>query len=216
MNNVEIEGKFDANTPRAFWRAKQFLKKVNPHLQQQQLHIKDVYLDHPNRDLANQKIALRVRNTDGKWEATFKTRTEIKNGKAVRREVSLPLPNVKNLAQALAALNRKKYWQGMDVKGLCAQFTIVNKRSVLDLNYDGAKLEIALDNFIIRVQKQQIKRKEIEIEIKQGAPKKLDKFLRIFKRETQLQTAKISKVKTAEKFLKLIKKQNLSSRKEKI
>jgi len=206
MRNLEIECKLDANVPRAFGRARQFLKKLDLQLVPQNLCIRDHYLDSASRELAAQAVAFRVRNTDGKWEATFKTRTEIKNGKAVRREETLPLPDVRNLAQALEVLNQKKKWKGIKVTGLTVQFAIFNKRQIFSLDYEDSKLEIALDNFKICVGKKQLKKKEIEIELKCGSAKKLDQFVRIFKQQTQLQTAKISKVKTAEMFLSSLKK----------
>lgn len=206
MRNLEIECKLNANTPRAFWRARRFLKKLNPPLVSQHLCIQDNYLDYPTRDLAAQKVALRVRNTDGKWEATFKTRTEIKNGKAVRREETLSLPKVQNLEQALEVLNQKKKWKGIKLTGLTVQFSILNKREIFSLDFEHAKLEIALDDFKICAQRKQLKRKEIEIELKRGDAQKLDEFVRIFKQQTRLQTAKISKVKTAEMFLSSLKK----------
>ena len=206
MRNLEIECKLDANTPRAFWRARQFLKKLNPQLAPENLCIQDNYLDDSARNLAARKIALRVRNTDGRWETTFKTRTEIKNGKAVRREETLPLPQVRNLAQALETLNQKKKWKSIKLTGLTVQFSILNKRTVFSMDYEGASLEIALDDFKICAQRKQLKKKEIEIELKQGNAQQLDRFVKIFKQQTLLQTAKISKVKTAEKFLNSLKK----------
>lgn len=203
MKNLEIESKLDANSPRAFARAKQFLKKINPALMPKTLHIEDVYLDHPAGDLARAKIAFRVRNTDGKWEATFKTRTEIKNGKAVRREATLPLPGVHRLAQALTYLEQKKTWKKIVLHGLTPRFKIINKRQVCELKEGAALLEIALDDVTICANGRQLKMKEIEIELKRGSAKMLDRFVQLFKQKTQLQNAKISKVKTAEMFLNL-------------
>ena len=108
MKHMEIEYKWDANTPRAFARAHHALTDLCGPLTPHMLHIRDTYLDDAKQSLAKQLIALRVRNTDGKWEATFKTRTQIKNGKAVRQEETLPLPNVKNFSQALRTLAQKK------------------------------------------------------------------------------------------------------------
>ena len=203
MRNLEIESKLDANTPRAFARAAQFLKQLNPALTPKTLHIQDVYLDHFAGDLAREKIALRVRNTDGKWEATFKTRTEIKNGKATRQEATLPLPHVHTLAQALTYLEKKKTWKNISLVGLKARFKIINKRKIYLLDKGTATLEIALDDVTICASGRQLKMKEIEIELKRGSAKILDRVVQLFKQQTQLQNAKISKVKTAEMFLNL-------------
>ena len=88
----------------AFEKVQRFLAALPGVKRAKTLKIRDVYLEHVGCDLAAQHIALRVRNTDGKWETTFKTRTQIQNGKAVRREETLALTGVKNLKQALAQL----------------------------------------------------------------------------------------------------------------
>ncbi|MBP5403830.1 MAG: CYTH domain-containing protein [Elusimicrobiaceae bacterium] len=206
MKHLEIECKWDANTPRAFARARQFVAQLNSKVIFQTLRIKDVYLDHANRDLSSQKIALRVRNTAGKWEATFKSRSEIKNGKAVRREETRPLPGVKNVRQALRLLAQQKKWKGINTTGLCAQFALVNKRQLCMFSYDGAQLEMALDDVTIYVAGRQVKFKEIEVELKSGKPTALENFAHAFSDATQLKPAQISKVKTAETFLKFWKK----------
>ncbi len=206
MKNLEIECKFDANVRGAFVRATHFLRVLNPAISARILPIQDTYLDHISRDLSSQKIALRVRNTGGNWEATFKTRTEIINGKAVRREETLPLVHTTTLAEALKELARKGRWQKIDVTQLVPQFVISNKRSVFNLSYQGALLEIALDNFAILVAGRKLTSKEIEIELKRGNEKSLEKFVQLFEAYTHLKRAKISKVKTAELLLRAFSK----------
>ena len=205
MKHLEIECKWDANTPRAFSRAQHFLKQLSPQVTSTKLKIKDTYLDRSTGDLAAQKIALRVRNVGAKWEATFKTRSEIKNGKAVRREETLPLPRVKNLAQALRTLAAQKKWCGIHTTGLEIKFTLANKRTLYSFIYDGAVLEMVLDDVTIYVLGRQVKFKEIEVELKRGKSEALDKFARVFSQQTKLKRAQISKVKTAEIFLRFWK-----------
>ena len=206
MKNLEIECKFDANTPRAFARASRAVAALAEVQQTQLLHLQDTYLDHSNRDLAAQKIALRLRNSDGKWEATYKTRTEIKRGKAVRSEENLALPQARTFEQALKILAHKKLWNKLDVTHLIVQFSIHNKRRIYLLKYDGALLEVALDNVTIYVAGRRLCFKEIEIELKRGMVEALDKFAHAFSACTQLEYATISKVKTAEILLGLWKK----------
>ena len=120
MPNIETEFKWDSNSPRAFARVLSAVRQV-PSVRlsaPRVLHICDTYLDTPERFFEQNKIAFRVRNTDGVWEATYKTRTEVKNGRAVRREESLPLPGIKNLAQALSFLADKKKWDKLPFTGL--------------------------------------------------------------------------------------------------
>lgn len=206
MKHMEIECKWDANSPRAFQRARKALTHLCGPLTPRVLHIRDTYLDDAKQSLAKQLIALRLRNTDGKWEATFKTRTQIKNGKAVRREETLALPNVKNFSQALLALTQKKNWQGLNTAALTPRFILANKRSVYEFNYQGARLEMALDKVTIYVLGRQVHLQEIELELKRGNSNALDQFAQQFCAQTKLAHAKISKVKTAELLCKLWKK----------
>lgn len=203
MKNVEIEYKLDANSPRAFEKVRRFLAAFPGGKRATELVIKDTYLDHASHDLAAQKIALRVRHTNGKWEVTFKTRTQIQNGKAIRREETLPLPGVKNLAQALAQLELKKKWKGLNVCGLVPQFSVGNKRTVYEVNFNRAMLELALDRVTILVAGRQLKMKEIEVELKRGQPKILEQFCKQLQQQTNLKTNQISKVKTAECLKKM-------------
>lgn len=206
MKHLEIECKWDGNSPRAFQRARKALTNLCGPITPRLLHIRDTYLDDAKQSLAKKLIALRVRNTDGKWEATFKTRTQIKNGKAVRREETLPLPNVKNFSQALRALTQKKSWQGLNTAALTPRFILANKRSVYEFNYQSARLEMALDKVTIYVLGRQVHLQEIELELKRGNSNALDQFAQQFCAQTKLAHAKISKVKTAELLCKLWKK----------
>ena len=206
MKHLEIECKWDANSPRAFARAKKALANLCGALSPKTLHIKDIYLDDAKHSLAKELIAFRVRNCDGKFEATFKTRTQLKNGKAVRREENLPLPGVKNSAQALRALAQKKMWQQIKTTGLTAQFVLTNKRTVYLFTYNNASLEMALDKVTIMVAGRRVHMQEIELELKKGNPKTLDQFAQHFCEQTKLTRATFSKVKTAEMLSKLWKK----------
>lgn len=206
MKHMEIEYKWDANAPRAFARAHQALTHLcgplTPHL----LHIRDTYLDDAKESLAKELIALRVRNTDGKWEATFKTRTQIKNGKAVRREETLALPNVKNFSQALRTLAQKKSWKGIRTASLAPRFALANKRSVYEFTYQGTRLEMVFDKVTMYVMGRRVHMQEIELELKRGNSKVLDQFATLFMQQTKLARTQISKVKTAELLRKLWKK----------
>lgn len=198
MKNMETEFKWDANVPRAFVRMLRAVNtsggKISPC---QNLKIKDVYLDHNDRSFEAQKIALRVRSTDGSFEATFKTRTETRNGKAVRREETLPLEKIKNLQQALKFLNRKKSWKGLAVDGLSPRFEIRNRRQSRRVLWDGAEFELSFDTCEILVCGRTLKMKEIELELKRGSVEKLDALCALLSRESGLKPMRCSKVKTA-------------------
>lgn len=201
-----MEYKWDANTPQAFVRAKRALHNLVKVKKTGVLHISDVYVDHADLQFAKQCVAFRVRNTEGKWEATFKTRTEVKNGKAVRREETLSLANVRTLQQALEQLSARKTWKGLDVKNLVTQFALKNKRTAYKFYVEKTRMEMALDEVTILVCGRQLKMKEIELELKQGRMENFEKFARLFAAQTGLLPMQMSKVKTAEVLLNLWKK----------
>lgn len=205
MPNIETEFKWESNSPRAFARVLSAVRQV-PSVRlsaPRVLHICDTYLDTPEHFFEQNKIAFRVRNTDGVWEATYKTRTEVKNGRAVRREESLPLPGIKNLAQALSFLADKKKWDKLPLTGLKMLFALRNKRTSYDILFNGVEAELSLDNFMICVCGRRVLMKEAELELKKGQPDTLDELARQITQASGLAYARVSKVKTATALLAL-------------
>ncbi len=206
MKHLETEFKWDANTPRAFSKmvaAVKAIPGVRLAATAQNLRILDTYLDDSTDPLSRQKIAFRVRCTDGAWEATFKTKTEIHNGKAVRREETLPLKGVHNLAEALHFLHAKKSWQGLALEGLRPLFRLANRRKVYDVEIKNSVLEMALDSCRIYVAGRIVQMKEIELELKQGTAADLEHLAGQLTDRTGLAYARVSKVKTAAALLSL-------------
>lgn len=201
---LEIEFKWEANFPRSFVRCLHALKQVGAKIgTPRTLQICDVYLDHPTRDFEQQKLAFRVRQVNTRWEATFKTRTELKNGRAVRREETCALPGVSTLPQALAYLHAKKSWKEINVQHLQPLFVIYNKRRVLRINWRGMQAELALDTCQLQVCGRRVFLKEIELELKKGAATLLEELVAQLTLHMQLPRARVSKVKTALCLLKL-------------
>ncbi len=202
--STEIEFKWEANVPRAFYKMQRavFASGVRV-LSVQHLKITDVYLDTPMCDFEKQKIAFRVRNTNQNWEATFKTRTEIVHGKAVRREETLKMPGVKSLAQALEFLRRKKTWKGLCVANLQPLFVLKNQRQIQEITWQKMQAELAFDTCEILVCGRRVYFKEIELELKKGATENFEKLAAQFTCASGLRQAQISKVKTALSLLNL-------------
>lgn len=205
MPNIETEFKWESNSPRAFARVLSAVRQV-PSVRlsaPRVLHICDTYLDTPEHFFEQNKIAFRVRNTDGVWEATYKTRTEVTNGRAVRREESLPLTGIKNLAQALSFLADKKKWDKLPLTGLKMLFALRNKRTSYDILFNGVEAELSLDNFMICVCGRRVLMKEAELELKKGQPDTFDGLARQITQASGLAYARVSKVKTATALLAL-------------
>jgi len=199
MKNLEIEYKWEANAPRAFAEMLKAVKnlKIVRLSRPQKLSICDVYLDHPDYSFEREELAFRVRNTGTQWEATFKTRTEIVDGRAMRREETLPLPGVKNAPEALEKLNQKKHWCGLNVTQLVPLFEIHNQRTIYQLTWRKNQAELALDNCMVHVCGRKVCFKEIELELKKGSAEQLTLLAEELSGESGLAAAKISKVKTA-------------------
>ena len=173
MNHTEIEFKWEANSPRAFERVKRALARGGVRVGAWKTYfITDVYVDTPAQDFEKQKIAFRVRHVHPCWQATFKTRTEIRNGKAVRREETLPLRGVENLAQALEKLHRKKIWQGLNMQNLRPLFTLKNKRRALEnLRKKLTEMRISEEEERIKREKREQlddKRRKISIDLRKN------------------------------------------------
>ena len=203
MNNTETEYKWNADGPRAFARMRRLINTLARVEKTENLHLHDYYLDDENHALRAQKIALRLRQTGNRWEATLKTRTEVKNGKAFRREYTLPLPEAHHFSHALTLLKNKKSWQKVNLENLQVQFEILNKRQIFLLRFKDVLAEMALDNCEIRVAGRKVKMKEIELEFKKGRGATLDLLSKEISRAAQLPFQKMSKVFTAETLLGL-------------
>lgn len=197
MKNLETEFKWECSAPSDFVKAVRVMRTLGKLSAPANLSICDTYLDHADEQFSKQKIAFRVRHVSHRWEATFKTRTEVKNGKAVRREETLPLSGVKNLPQALLFLTRKKTWKNLDVRDLQKQFVLKNKRRILNVRYKKCQAELALDKFSILVCGHEVKMREIELELKRGSQKDFEALALLFTARSGLTFVKNSKVKTA-------------------
>ena len=205
MKNLETEFKWNAQTPRAFMRMLGAVKQLayaEEISAPTALHITDTYLDQPDGTFEKEQLAFRVRHCEKTWEATFKTRTQLVNGKAVRREETQKLPGVKNIQQALEKLAAQKIWKNLPVRGLRPLFTICNKRLVRVITRTHFRAELAFDTCTIYAGNKHVKFKEIELELKQGRADNFDKFAQQLTVQSGLARAEKSKVKTAVSLLK--------------
>lgn len=198
MEHTEIEFKWEANQLGVFAHITKTSGRLGAQLERpQRWKITDVYMDTPDGAFEKEKIAFRVRCINGKWQATFKTRTHIIKGKAVRQEETLLLPRVTNLSQALQFLNRKKTWHGLCVANLTMLFKIENTRLTQQLRKDSMQAELAFDTCRLQVRGRRIYFKEVELELKKGSEAVLDNFARQLAQVCALRPARVSKVASA-------------------
>ncbi len=203
MNSVEREFKWAVETEQNFETFLSVLKDVLGGLPAEKtLHICDAYLEKPNGALSAEKVALRIRETEGKFEATLKTRTRLINGLACRKELTLSFPTAKNFKQALQALQERKVWEGVEVADLGVKFEIKNCRKLYEFCYKSTRCEAALDRYVIEAGGESLACREIELELKEGDEKEFLQMTHILSEKSGLQPAQISKVATAENMLK--------------
>ena len=164
--------------------------------------ITDYYLDNRQRQFTKNKVALRVRCIGNIFQATLKTRTALKNGLARRQELTRPLPPAATRQKAIYALQAYQEWAGYSLANLHPYFVIKNKRTVYDIHYKNCRCEAALDNYLTQASGHQMRRREIELELKSGRVADFKKLVQQISLISGLSAAKISKVAGAEKWIK--------------
>lgn len=202
MQQLEQEFKWDASARGAFSAFLRALKQGGELSRVRRLAIRDYYLDNARQDFTRDKVALRIRRTGKRFEATLKTRNAVKNGFASRRELTLPLSNVRSMRGALARLEQRGDWEGYALEGLQVRFCIANQRAAYQWKAGGCVCEAALDNYVTLAKGYQWRRKEIELELKKGSVKTYQKLAQKLSVLSALSAAKISKVAGAEQWLK--------------
>lgn len=205
MNEMEREFKWAVFSASDFARFRTALRNTLPaqhKLVCKPVHNRDYYLEDSAGSLSARKIALRLRNADGRWEATLKTKTELVDGQAVRKELTRALPGVHTLDEALAKLRALKSFQGVKVRDVNVRFEINNRRRTYLLHPSEKEMyEVAFDNFYILVPGRKLYMKEIELEFKKGTPTAFEAFAKTVGETAGLRRAKTSKVKTAAAML---------------
>ena len=205
---IECEFKWKARTQEDFSRMLQVVREHFPGLVNGPLAVlnEDFYLDTPQGVWSAHNTALRLRCANGRFEATAKSQTKMVDGKAVRKEETLPLPAAANITQALKMLQGKGAWLGFPVEKLEIVFTITNHRRIYNLTDANAVYELAFDDCILSVSGRQIELKEIELELKTGDEKIFSSFAGVLKQKSGLNAPEKSKVESARALLEDEKK----------
>lgn len=96
----------------------------------------DEYLNDPLRDFSKQDLALRIRNSDGKYCLTFKG-PKLDPKAKIRREIEMPLMDES------AATQMKSVFEEI---GFFSVAKVVKQREHLAIQWQGEKILICLDN----------------------------------------------------------------------
>lgn len=198
--STEQEFKWQAKNPADFAKFKHALHNYDFKIDISPRLIVDSYFDDEQGTMSAQKAVLRLRSTDGVYEATFKTASKIQNGFVNRKEENTPIfakSHTRALSQFKAILHKKYPQVGRPVQ----LFMIKNKRKVLNLESRSFTAEVCFDDCNILAGEKNIKMYEIEMEFKNGNPDEFKAFAAQITKQAGLKFAEISKVATAFKNL---------------
>jgi inorganic triphosphatase YgiF len=173
---VEVELKFQLPESKKK-TVQQYLKKHKA----QQIHLQAKYYDTPERLLAKNGMALRLRKEDDQWVQTFKAagqshlhrvEEEIHLGQC-EKEPDLNLELYQDNKIVIGLLHEAL---GTEVKKLTLQFETDVQRTYHVFEADNTAIEVCLDDGVVKTADAQSIICEVEFELKQGAVKTLIQF----------------------------------------
>ncbi len=138
----------------------------------------NTYYDSPSLYFAKNKMGLRVRNKNQQFELTLKTKGEIVGGLHIRPEYNLPLENEKPDFKRLVSHFNLQIAQVEQLQNeLQATFSTDFTREKWLVAFNHAKIEVALDQGIIKNPFGEEAICELEFELKEGSLETLFQFL---------------------------------------
>lgn len=173
---VEVELKFQLPESKKK-TVLQYLKKHKA----QNIHLQAKYYDTPNRLLAKNGMALRLRKENDLWVQTFKAAGQ-SHLHRVEEEVFLgkceqePELNLELYKDNKAVTDLLTEALGTEVEKLSLQFETDVHRTYHVFEADNTAIEVCLDDGVVKTATTQSKICEVEFELKQGAVKTLIQF----------------------------------------
>ncbi|ONN50432.1 metal-binding protein [Acinetobacter genomosp. 33YU] len=173
---VEVELKFQLPESKKK-TVLQYLKKHKA----QNIHLQAKYYDTPNRLLAKNGMALRLRKENDLWVQTFKAAGQ-SHLHRVEEEVFLgkceqePELNLELYKDNKAVTDLLTQALGTEVEKLSLQFETDVHRTYHVFEADNTAIEVCLDDGVVKTATTQSKICEVEFELKQGAVKTLIQF----------------------------------------
>lgn len=162
------------------------------------LMLANCYYDTPQQDLKRARIALRVRRAGRQWIQTLKTAGEVDaNGISNRGEWEWELPT----SELNFELAREYLPAQIDTVQLKPLFTTDFKRTAWLIDYQGALIEVALDQGEIFAAPKRVPISEVELELKSGETSALLALAELLKSEIDLQVSTVSKAERAQRLL---------------
>ncbi|MES2356599.1 MAG: CHAD domain-containing protein [Pseudomonadota bacterium] len=190
------------------------LKQYANGVKAQRRHLLSYYFDTPTSEFWAKKMALRVRQVDGKWVQTLKGDGGVNAGIHQRAEWETAVDdNHPDFARLAAAFPDDRVLQRLIKKlptedNIAAIFCTDFHREALTLPLpDGGEVEIAIDEGNVLVGKKQTPISELEVELKSGNPVAVFDFGRRLLADVPLAIGIVSK---AERGYALVCREKLS------
>lgn len=196
MRNTEIELKYKLNEKQKAYVLEDIVESFNGTIIKEK-HMKAVYMDTMDNDLAKKKIAFRIREEDKSAFATIKTQGISDNGFSQRKEWNADITNSPKkasitdmLANTEADEDIKEY---LGSKVLEEKITTQFLRKITFIRYDRSLFEIALDEGMIITNRGQEIICELEVELLEGSEDCLKKFGQVLADKYHLEPEPMSK-----------------------
>lgn len=164
-NEIELKLALGAFAPEALRRHSLLAGSVP-----RRLTLCNTYFDTPNGELQDAGIALRLRHDGKSYCQTLKTRGHSQGGLSSRGEWEWEVPGPALDIDGLAALPALADIPGQQLSQLAPTFTTDFQRDVWLLEDAQATIEVALDLGDVRAGKDRVAIRELELELKAGAP----------------------------------------------
>ncbi|MCG7601481.1 CYTH domain-containing protein [Halomonas sp. McH1-25] len=153
----------------------------------------NTYYDTPAGDLEAARVALRLRRTPERTLQTLKTAGHGSGGLSARGEWEWEVDGDALDLEGLTALPPMQTL-GRDVlQALQPRFTTDFERQAWLIDYEGARIEVALDRGEIRAGERRVAIDELELELKAGEPTALWRLARRLAEDIALRPANASK-----------------------
>lgn len=130
-------------------------------------HLGNIYYDTPDKALNEACVALRIREKNGEYFQTLKTRGESVNGLARRGEWEWSIPD-NQLDFTLLSEVWPEALQGVPAESLEPLFATDFNRTVWLVEFNGARVEAALDQGLVKSGELNSAICELELELVEG------------------------------------------------
>ncbi len=166
-----------------------------------ELHLSNTYFDTPEHALSDARVALRIREKNGRYIQTFKTKGQSIKGLSRRGEWEWDLDQPQLDLDKLADIWPQSL-TAIDTTSLQPVFRTDFKRQVIDMIWDHAEIEVALDLGHVIVGDKTSLISELELELKSGNEAALHSLAKELQREADLIPGDISKAEQGYRLAK--------------